>query len=548
MRGLLALAVVACAPPVEDDRVDDTGPPPLPPAWIVDTVDPGDAPPVRVQQGPEIVCAAPELRETLGPLTPPHDDPDWTAQRFDATFRSLFGGGGVTVADLDDDGRRDILLGDPERPSLFLQQADGTFVDASERLPPVLKASAFTPADVDDDGDLDVFVAVYQDHNALWRNDGGATFTDITEDAGVAGFTERDGRSASGTFGDVDGDGVLDLVVANHGGLGGLAEQRPGPPLELYLGVGDGTFVDASDTLPEVAHLGHAFQVGLFDLDDDADLDLYVVHDYGHVRPNVLVWNTPDGWVADDGGLGLNVGVQGMGLGLGDLDGDGARDLVIAGWGSNRAMVLTDGVYVEQHLRLGLDGDRARDQIIGWGTVVADLDHDGDDDVVEGFGDVWNQGEPDDQPDEIFLQTDDGFTAVGQAWGFDHPGETRGLVVTDMDGDGWLDLLRNDLIGPATYQRSRCGDAHWVTVRLRQPAPNLRAVGASVLVRTGQTWRRRDLHAGGTSILAGAPVEAHVGLGSATRIDELAVRWPDGTVHLLEDLPVDRVLTLERTP
>ncbi|MCB9665511.1 MAG: CRTAC1 family protein [Alphaproteobacteria bacterium] len=549
----LALVLAACAPAPEGgdddtragDTVDrDTDRPPL---GLPAETDTGSAPAPRspVEAAAPWTCADPDARQAVGPLRPADTQGDWGAQPFDPERRTLFTGGGLTVADLDGDGRHDVFLPDLVASRLYLQTPDGRLALADDRLPALdrdLVVSA-TAADVDDDGDLDLFVARYGGTNALWRNDDGR-FVDVTKEAGVAG--DPLGRTAAGSFADLDRDGALDLFVATHGGLDGVGRE-PGPPSHLYLGRGDGTFHEVSERLSEDVQTSYTFLGGWHDLDDDGWLDLYVVNDFGNRRPNRVMWNREGVLVPDASGSGLEVGLQGMGLGVGDLDGRDGPEVVVAGWGNNRLLQRAGGSWYDVHEAAGVRGDAGRLQVVGWATELGDLDHDGDLDVVEGFGHIWNQRTPPAQPDEIFRNDGPaGFTRVGQAWGFDHPGQTRAVLAVDLDGDGWLDLLRADLTGPATLQRARCGHLASLVIRPRQAGANAFAVGARVRVIAGERTWTRWVHAGGTSILASGPPEVHVGLGSLAEVDGFEVTWPDGVVERFEGAATGRVVTLRR--
>lgn len=531
---MCAALAAACAPP--DDTPTDTD----------STTDvPRDTAPLPSTSftvHPAPGCADPTARTQLGPLAPPLVGGDWAAQPFDPTPREMFAGGGLTIADLDGDGHLDILLPGVGASQLFLQTTTGTFVDASERLPQgATRATAATAGDYDGDGDLDLFVGRYDEPDQLWRNDAG-WFTDVTA---ATGLTDVDpGRTGGASWADPDRDGDLDLFVAGHGGLRGV-DRTPGDPSRLLRNRGDGTFEDVSDLLPARVHDGYTFIGGWHDLDDNGWPDLYLVNDFGNVWPNVVMWNQA-GTLSMDDARGLDAGIQGMGLGVGDLNGDGVVDVAVAGWGNNRLLVSDQDAWFDAHRAAGLQGDRARDQVVGWSMELGDLDNDGDLDVIEGFGHIWNQQTPPDEPDEIFLNEGTTLRPVGTAWRFDHPGQTRAVLAVDLNQDGWLDLVRRDLSGPATIQLARCGDAAWTRISLVGDAPNGHAIGAQVRVTAGEHTYTRTLDAGSTSLLASRPPVAHIGLGQAEAIDHIDVRWPDGTTTRYGPAPVRHPLTLER--
>lgn len=547
------LALLACTsdtpdPPATgetDDTVTDTVPDDTVPD---DTVpdDSGDPAPTgaTLALGDAIACADPQLRVDQ-PLTELDGGDDWAAQPFDPTETTLFTGGGVTVLDFDGDGRRDILNTGVNGATLFLQNDDGTFDDVSEtHLPGLAERSvAFVPADVEGDGDIDLFVARYKRADRLWENQGDGVFRPFEHSADVAG-TDAD-KSVSGAFADVDGDGDLDLMVTVYGAM--YSTERGGEPSRLYENIGDARFVDRSDGLPPEVQAGFSFNTAWQDLDGDDLPELYVVNDHGEVRRNSLVWNRGD-WEfeVDDNYVGLDVRLQGMGLAIADFNHDEIFDFAVAGWGNNRLMVSRGGFWADQHQGAGFDGVGARNQAVGWGPASGDLDNDGNLDLYLGFGAIHNQSTPQLQPDELFLSTGGvDYQRAASVWGFVENGQTRGVLLVDLDGDGWLDVIRKDLVGPTTIHMGRCGDAAWLEIALDQPGPNPRGVGATVTVRSDDDVWMDAVRAGGTSVFSAGPQVVHVGLGDEETVS-LEVRWPDGAVDVFEDVPTRRHVTVHR--
>jgi hypothetical protein len=552
MRAAVWLLCLACTPsagtdPVVEPETDTPAGPTEDSEVPTDDTDRAE-PLTSVIVGPEIVCADPALRATLGPYTSPEARGDWANQLVDPARATLFQGGGLSVADFDGDGVLDVVLPGVEQTQLLFGRPDGAFVDVSATHLPEgshARAASAIPADPDGDGDLDLYVARYNEPDLYWRNLGDGAFEDATAAAGLDATPVA--RSTAASWADYDGDDDLDLFVGTFGPF--FSNPRPpGDPSVLWENLGDGTFAHRGDLLPQEVHDGWVFVGGWYDLDEDGDRDLYTVHDFGDLWPNVLAWNEGGTFRADDGSAGLNVGLQGMGLSWGDLNGDGLIDLAMASWSANAAMIgVGPDTWFDAATVLGLQPDRPRGQEIGWASVLADLDNDGDLDMAQGYGHIYNQDAPADQPDELYVQQEDGaFRPEGAAWGFNHLGQTRGVLAVDLDGDGWLDLLRRDLTGPATLQYARCGAEAWTRLRLEDKGPNRFAVGAEVRLWSGDRQWSRVVHAGGESVLSAGPTELHVGLGAAHLLDRVEVRWPDGERSLYEDLPVRRLLTIRR--
>lgn len=535
-----------------------------------------------LSSGDEVVCANATDRTELGRFdervqpVPPNSDP-W------------LWGSGLISADFDGDGWTDLISPTEHGLQMYMGSADGAFEIHGRESDIASFDTAFgaggSVADYDGDGDLDVYVLRIAGfpaeewteenrvgENRLLQNQGDGTFIDVTDEAGVSacGVHHRTGdwncfRSMSASWGDFDRDGDLDLFVGNYGYVDesdGVRqdEMDPAEPSFLYENNGDGTFTDASDLLPDELHDGYTYAGGFLDLDNDGWLDLYTVNDFGLLWPNRVLWNNEGSLeFRPDDGSGLVRSMTGMGLGIGDLNGDGWLDLAIPLWRSN--VLLLSDVQSESWVDGGfvanftLDFDRGQE--VGWGTEMADVDNDGDLDIVQQFGHVENENSvwsnPRLQPDALYLNRSGGdlgftFDDVGAAWGVDSFGQGRGGLVADINNDGWLDLAKRDLVGPDQVFLSRCGNANWLKLELRQPETgNTYAIGARVEIEIDGVVQMRQLLSGGTSFATGRPPVVHFGLGTADAIDRLTIRWPDGQESVLNE-PVEgsRTVTISR--
>ena len=456
-------------------------------------------------------------------------------------------GGGLVVADFDDDGLLDVLLPGPSR---YYRQLPGRgFEDRTADALPDLDltdTSAASAVDYDADGDLDVLVVRFQAPVVLLRNDGGV-FTDTTA---ASGLPRQAWPGTGGCWGDVDHDGDLDLFLARYfdrrvdGGALPAFDKN-----QLVRNEGDGTFVDITSSLPRVAQDGATFTGGWHDLDDDGWLDLMVVNDFGETKASELLWNRAGALVPDDQHTGLRFRMDGMGMGVGDLNGDLVQDLVFSSQGRIEVQESQPGgVWFQSGEARGLQTQReALAQHYGWGTEIADLDLDGDDDVVVGFGHWEGLDEHLEQHDAVFRQDDAGlFADTAIAEGVSAPGVTRGLVVADLDRDGCPDLVRRQLGTDLLIDFGGCVGG-WLAVELRQPGPNPFAVGATVTVHSAARSWRRAVHAGSTSLFSGGPPEVLFGLGEIDVVD-VEIRWPDGAEQRLEGIETHRRLAVTRGP
>ncbi|MFT4624317.1 MAG: hypothetical protein ACI8PZ_002976 [Myxococcota bacterium] len=477
-------------------------------------------------------CADPVLRAALGPL-----EVISLGERPVST-RHVWGGG-LVGGDLDGDGAFELLL--PTETGVDWLEWDGTQLASVSAAPDVDLSMGVggTPADIDGDGDLDLVLTRWGARNRLLRNDAGV-FVDATEGSGLR---DESLWSMSAGFGDLDGDGDLDLAIGNYGETPWFDVDN-GQPSRLYLNDGDGTFTDASDRIAPWGD-GWTFNLTWQDVDGDRWPELLVLNDNANASESRVLHNER-GVLVDAPNLGFFPDYDSMGQGVGDLNGDGVPDFVHTtfAWLQLRESLPADTVVGTQWIDVGpargLEHDSNRGQYFGWGTDLVDLDHDGDLDVpmVYGFWDTYPVGaqglpEEDWYHDALFLDDGGTYRDAAAEWGFDSPAAGRGLLVADVDDDGWLDLVKRQLDGPDLLYRARCGDAAWLAVRLHAPPPNTHAVGAEVRVDAGGVRRTRWVGAGSTSLFTGGPPEAWFGLGD-TDTATLTVVWPDSTTSTAE--------------
>jgi hypothetical protein len=475
--------------------------------------------------------------------------------------------GGVAVEDYDGDGWLDILTStcDPLGPlTLFKNRGDGTFADRSKEARTVeqLGGLNLVSGDYDNDGDFDVFVlrgAWLLDYGcirkSLLRTDGGG-FTDVTRAAGVA---EPAHPTQTGAFGDFDDDGWLDFYVGHES----RAEHEPAAPRypsQLFRSRGDGTFVN--DTARAgVSNERYAKGVAVGDHDNDGDLDLFV----SNIGLNRLYQNRGDGTFQD---VAARAGVIGQfdrhfACWFFDHDNDGWLDLWVGGYRAKLADLADwargrpDG-GVRPHLYANRRDGTFRDvaaaaglarPMLPMGANFGDLDNDGWLDLYLGTGEpalqvlvpnvlLWNRA------GERFLD-------VTSAAGMGHLQKGHGIGFADFDRDGDQDVfhqlggfLRVDRYPSALFENPGFGN-HWLSLALAGTRSNRAGVGARVKILLETPAGPRELHraAGSVSSFGGSPHVLEIGLGDATRVTRLEIRWPRAREpQVFTDVPLDAAL------
>ncbi len=466
--------------------------------------------------------------------------------------------GGVAAGDFDGDGWTDLYVvrGDIGPNLLFRNRGDGTFEEVGDSAGLAISGALNngpTWGDVDGDGWLDLIIGGIESTPAprLFRNRGDGTFEDITDASGIA----VGGHTFSSTFGDYDGDGDLDLVLS----FWTYGPQSTGQGL-LWQNDGTGHFTDVTATAlgdaPELQ--AFSFTPNFADLDADGDPDLLMAADFG---TSWYALNQGDGTftIVDDPVISDE---NGMGTAIGDYDGDGDLDwfvssiwdpdgVVEGNWGiSGNRLYRNDG---QGHFADATDEAGVRHGYWGWGSCFADFDNDGILDLFQTNGysafEVAGIGEEFWQdPARFFSGNGDGtFSERSTDLGLDDTGQGRGVVCFDYDHDGDLDLfIANNDQPPALYRNDGGNAQHYLSLTLRAEPPNPFAIGTRILLTADGSSQLRELRDGSHYLSQDPPGEAHFGLGTATEIDRLTLTWPDGEATTFFDLAVDQHLEIQQ--
>jgi hypothetical protein len=537
-------------------------------------------------------------------------------------YLNFYNGGGVAAGDVDGDGLTDLYFtSNLGSDRLYRNAGDFRFEDITERAGVGTVTgwkSGVTMADVNGDGHLDIYVSTVshltaRGRNVLFINDGDGTFTDRTAEYGL----EHEGYSTQAAFFDYDGDGDLDMYLLNHS----THEQRgavfntqrairhPRAGDRLFSNEGN-RFVDVSQAAGVFGGVdGYGLGVVASDLNLDGCPDLFVSNDFD--ESDFVYINNCDGTFTES--LETAVGHtsrSSMGVDAADVDNDGRPDVVVLDMLPAREEILKTAIHADDwtvdvlkrragfhpqvsknvlHLNRGqgrfseigyLAGVHATDW--SWAPLFADLDNDGDKDLLVTTG-IYRRpndmdfltfvadrevqasiadGMTDEQlatlleqmphvPIPSYAYRNDGdltFTDMAEPWGLAQPGFSTGAAYVDLNDDGALDLVVNNVNAPAGIYRNRSHEVngnHHLTVRLQGSGANTAGVGAKVVIRhDGTTQLREQMPTRGFQ--SSVDPRVHFGLGASATIDSLTVIWPDHRYQVLTDVAADRIIMLSQ--
>jgi hypothetical protein len=500
----------------------------------------------------------------------------------DKQFISETIGSGAGWIDIDGDGHLDLVLINsapmpngkpPERQPInhvYRNRRDGSFEDVTGNAwgcPPGF-GQGCAVGDSDNDGFDDLYVSYYLGANRLFHNNGDGTFRDLSAWSG----TDCPLWSTSCAWGDLDGDGDLDLYVCNY--LDMPLDKYPycgdprrkirtvcspvkfaAQPDTVYCNDGEGRFTDATEAWGFRVEPGRALGVVIADLDGDRLSDVYVANDRS---PNLLFHNLGSGRFQEQGlltGSALSadgMAQAGMGVDAGDVDGDGQLDLFVTNFFHEpNSLFRNDGslAFREISARSGLG--RPSFLRLGFGCGLFDADNDGHLDVFVANGhvdrnpEIHGFAEPYRQPAQLFLGNGharfaecDARTA-GEYFEQRHVG--RAAAFADYDNDGRMDIAVNHNGESAALLRNESTGGHWLRVVLAGTATNRGGVGTRVTATAGGRRLVREL-VGGRSYLSAHDPRLLIGLGTGKVVERLEIRWPNGKINTLADLPADQTI------
>jgi len=410
---------------------------------------------------------------------------------------------------------------------------------------------AVVTADYDNDGDQDIYVTNWGP-NVFYQNNGDGTFKDITKSAGL----ENDLYGLGCTFFDYDLDGYLDLYLGNYITFDPdykyfyAADKFPGPlsyqgqPDVLYHNNGDGTFTDVTKKAGVYNPDGRAMGVSSCDYDDDGDFDIFVAND---AMENYLYRNNNDGTFTNVAlqtatGFGQNgEATSAMSGEFGDIDNNGLADIIVPDMAYGCIYKNTGmGYFEEMSARMGLAA--ACGQYTSWSSNFFDFDQDG-------FGDLFiSNGHPHRLigEEDLLLLNKKGvrFENISHQLGKDFQEKFvgRGSAVGDYDNDGDMDILVLNLNSRPRLLRNDGGNnQNWILISLTGDKSNRDAIGSRIRLTIGKRTQTR-WRMSSSGYISQSDHRIHFGIGKNKTIDKIEIRWPNGKTKVLSNVNANQII------
>lgn len=425
-------------------------------------------------------------------------------------------GGAIALDDFDDDGDVDVMIGWTEDTTvLYLRDGDAWIPRELEGINRVVTINL---ADVDGDGRRDVLLGRHGTA-AIYRVTGDAELTALPMPEWDLNTHVKEYAPA-----DIDRDGDVDLYALVRGGGADISQKQD----SILWNNGHGIFQVDHEAIPEVARYRHGFDSTWFDWDLDGDMDMYVANDLGNdYGPDALLENRDGELVDASEACGCEVTHTGMSVDYADFNRDGYPDLYVSDAHVNVMLQsIGGGVYVDSALSLGAT---LADQSVymTWGAIYSDLDNDGHQDILAARGD-YADAEPADYSTPTALAFDGvTYTDVSAELGLgaeEFRGIFRAVIAVDLNGDGLVDPIYTQVIErPLVFLSEGCTAENWLAIDGPDGARVEVVAGGEVFVDWIST--QSGLAASHLPLL-------HMGLGAHERVDSITMYTPDGRVHV----------------
>jgi len=491
--------------------------------------------------------------------------------------------GGVAAIDYDNDGKMDLFftngskLPELEKTApafyncLLRNKGDGTFEDVTAKagLGGAYLGYSFGVAvgDYDNDGNEDIFIC-NAGRNALYRNNGDGTFTDVTASSGLD-RKPPNVLSVGAAWFDYDNDGLLDIIVTNYTKWTPQADKRCfmdskreeycSPTLyksiesRLYHNLGHGHFEDVTESSGIGKALGKGMGISIADFNGDGLMDIFVAND---TEPNFLFINQGNGTFKESGldyGVAYNNQgdtVSGMGSDAKDFDNDGWVDIVYNDLaGQVFGMFKNEGGKSFSDVTWATKLGALSRNLSGWSIGFVDYNNDGWKDIYSANGDVDNLVANSKQHDTMFENVGgktlvDATAKMGPD--FSVAGYQRGSAFVDLNNDGFVDLVVTSLgQRPRILMNNALVKNHWLMFDLRGRKSNRDGIGATIKVTTGAGRTLYNHVTTSVGFMSSSDRRAHFGLGAEAKVSRVEIRWPSGIVQGIDHPAVDEVLHVE---
>tara|TARA_B100001250_G_scaffold87002_1_gene71927 strand:+ start:3970 stop:5661 length:1692 start_codon:yes stop_codon:yes gene_type:complete len=507
-------------------------------------------------------------------------------------YEGLFGGG-VVAFDYNNDGFEDLYItGGKSQDILYKNNGNATFTDVIKESglikDSLIVTTGVSSADVNKDGYIDLLVTTITSQNnqakqkdkmssnLLYINNGDGTFTNASLKFGIT----KKNFSTSSSFGDINADGYPDLFIGNYfkdfyfedNPLGShrlsllnnyiIQEDYETGHDELYINVDGKYFKEVSDLLID-AGKGYGFGGVFTDFDNDNDLDLFIINDFGETHePNRLMVNQYPELKFENKSIELkiNFGLKSMGVGVGDYNNDTFLDYHVTNIFAGPFIVNRGNglpfVNLMNNVGTGINKIKSykdsESVIIGWGSIFMDYDNDTDLDLFNSNGPINPMVNA--IPNILFENKGRVFEVNEKSGVMDY-GIARGSVHFDYDNDGDQDIFVvnqrpvNDVvygraIGSKLYRNDSSNDNNWLKIKLKGKQSTTRGLGARVRVVCDELNMIREVDGGSSHASQNSSI-IHFGLGKNKKIDSLIISWPGGKKQHLTDILPNQIIEIE---
>lgn len=447
------------------------------------------------------------------------------------SYGSGVSGGGVSFCDFNGDGLDDISLASQENGPRFFQNTGNGFTELQLVTGISKPCKQILWADYDNDGDKDLFIAVFEGQNHLFKNAGQNTLNmiDVSDEAGMP----DDGANTYGAcWGDFNRDGWIDLYFGSR-----YFNDTTNSRHYLLMNKADGTFEDvAIDAGADDAHKLQFCSVFL-DFNNDKWPDIYTAHD--KTKGNTLLQNQGDGTFVDlSQSSGAGVALNAMCTAVGDYDNDGFQDIYVTNTPQGNALLhnLGNETFEEIAAQSGVALYQT-----SWGALFFDADNDGDEDLY-----VCGMFAGSDPVTSTFFENEGDGTFSEPDAGFE--GDTVSSynnAVGDFNDDGYPDML---VLNTTPYQvqlwQNGGGNNHWLKIRLEGVVSNRDGIGSRIELWTDGQYQMKYTHCG-IGFLGQNSETLIFGLGENTTVDSIHITWPTGHRDLLYNQPADQLLEIQ---